>query len=95
MRLVRRSFGTTEPTGAPEEEVSKLRRTVRDLVALSALPSIWVDCDLKRSLQNLTDVLRATLRAWSVCLRIELPDGSRFERERLRGCRTAALALSI
>src|ERR1051325_363048 len=79
MRLVRRSLGTPGPVGGPEEEVVKLRRTVRDLVALSALPSIWVDCDLQRSLQNLTDVLRATLRASIVCLRIELPDGSRFE----------------
>ncbi len=61
------------------DEVLRLRRTVRDLVALSSLPSIWVDCDLERSLQNLTDVLRATLRALTVCVRIEMPDGSRFE----------------
>ena len=61
------------------DEVLRLRRTVRDLVALSSLPSIWVDCELERSLQNLTDVLRATLRARTVCIRVEMPDGSRFE----------------
>ena len=61
------------------EEVLRLRRTVRDLVALSSLPSIWVDYDLDPSLQNLTDVLRATLRALTVCMRIEKPDGARFE----------------
>src|SRR4051794_5445915 len=62
-----------------DSEVTQLRTTVRDLVALSALPSIWVDCDLPRSLQNLTDVLRAALRAFTVCVRMDLPDGTRFE----------------
>src|SRR5512132_3077131 len=61
------------------DELVRLRRTVRDLVALSSLPSIWVDCEIERSLQNLTDVLRATLRALTVCVRVDLPDGSRFE----------------
>jgi PAS domain S-box-containing protein len=60
-------------------EVLRLRRIVRDLVALSALPSIWVDCDLERSLQNLTDVLRTTLRALTVCVRIELPGKTPFD----------------
>lgn len=59
-------------------EVQSLRRTLRDVVALAALPSIWVDCDLPRSVQNLTDVLRAALRALTVCVRVELPGGSEF-----------------
>ncbi len=61
------------------EEVLHLRRTLRDMVALSALPSIWVDSDIKSSLQNVTDVLQAALRAFLVCVRMKLPDGSHFE----------------
>lgn len=60
-------------------EVQTLRRVVRDLVALSAMPSVWVDSDLRRSIQNLTDVVRAALRAFAVYVRIEFPDGFRFE----------------
>jgi PAS domain S-box-containing protein len=66
--------------GSPaNSEVQTLRRVVRDLVALSAMPSVWVDSDLRRSIQNLTDVVRAALRALAVCVRIELPDGSIYE----------------
>ncbi|HKQ40488.1 MAG TPA: hypothetical protein VJ063_20625, partial [Verrucomicrobiae bacterium] len=66
-----------------------MRRTVRDLAALSMMPSIWVDCDLRRSLQNLVDVLRAALRAVTVCIRVELPDGTRFEGEAARSLATS------
>jgi PAS domain S-box-containing protein len=52
---------------------------MRDLAALATLPSIWVECDLGHSLQNLTDVLRAALRASTVCLRVELPDGKQLD----------------
>lgn len=60
-------------------DVPRLRRTIRDLVALSALPSIWVDSDLQRSLQNVTDVLRAALGAITVCVGVAPPDGARFK----------------
>src|ERR1051325_5955794 len=71
-------------------EVQSLRRTLRDVVALSALPSIWVDYDLPRSLQNLTDVLRAALRAYTVCIRVRLPDGTEFSAAASDGLSTAA-----
>jgi PAS domain S-box-containing protein len=67
-----------ESAGDLAGNLQSLRRTLRDVVALSALPSIWMDCDLPRSVQNLTDVLRAALRALTVCVRVELPDGSEF-----------------
>lgn len=69
-------------------EVQSLRRTLRDVVALSALPSIWADYDLPRSLQNLIDVLRATLRAYTVCVRVKLPDGTDFSTAASRGLST-------
>ena len=71
-------------------EVLSLRRTLRDVVALSALPSIWVDYDLPRSLQNLTDVLRAALRAYTVCIRVKVPDGTEFSTAASDGLSTAA-----
>src|SRR5438045_801687 len=64
---------------AASGEVQALRRVIRDLVALSAMPSVWVDPDIRRSIQNLADVARAALRASAVCARLELPDGVRFE----------------
>ena len=90
-----KTANTTDAQPAKSEraiaaETLNLRRTIRDLVALSALPSIWVDYDLQRSLQNLTDVLRATLRAVTVCVRAEMPDGSHFETGAARGLANAA-----
>jgi PAS domain S-box-containing protein len=71
-------------------EVQSLRRTLRDVVALSALPSIWIDYDLPRTLQNLTDVLRAALRAYTVCVRVKLPDGTDFGTVASSGLSTGA-----
>ena len=78
MKTVRTGWRPAESESDLAREVQSLRRTLRDVVALSALPSIWVDCDLPRSIQNLTDVLRAALRALTVCIRVKLPDGSEF-----------------
>jgi PAS domain S-box-containing protein len=74
-------------------EVQSLRRTLRDVVALSALPSIWVNYDLPRSLQNLTDVLRAALRAHTVCVRVKLPDGTDFSTAASNGLANATAHL--
>jgi PAS domain S-box-containing protein len=71
-------------------ELQSLRRTLRDVVALAALPSIWADCDLPRSIQNLADVMRTALRAYTVCVRLELPDGSEFSTSASRGLSNAA-----
>lgn len=60
------------------DEVRRLKRTLRDVAALSAMPAIWVDRDVRRSLQNLTDVLRTALGAAVVCAQIELPDNTCF-----------------
>ena len=79
MKLKSPNRGPTAETPPPGDEVKELRRTLRDLVSLSALPAIWVDGDLKTSLQNLTDVLCTALRAFTVCLKTELPDGSGLE----------------
>ena len=39
------------------EEVSSLRRTMRDLVALSALPAIWTNYKSERIAESLADVM--------------------------------------
>jgi two-component system sensor histidine kinase/response regulator len=46
-------------TGTPE--VQQLRRCIRDLVALSAFPAVWVGYDACRIAESLVDVLRHTL----------------------------------
>ncbi|MEW6157330.1 MAG: PAS domain S-box protein [Verrucomicrobiota bacterium] len=78
---LRESAGERPTREGELSEIMNLRRTVRDLVALSALPAIWVESDLRNSLKNLTDVLRAALRATAVCMEVQLPDGTRFEAE--------------
>jgi PAS domain S-box-containing protein len=60
---------------APSPEVVALRRCVRDIAALSALPAIWFEADLERGLQNLADVLAAALRASFVYVRVTRADG--------------------
>lgn len=44
------------------EEVAHLRRTLRDLVALSALPTLWTAPDLPHVAESLADALLSTLR---------------------------------
>jgi GAF domain-containing protein len=58
-----------------EEEVVALRRSVRDLAALAALPAIWISSDLKGGLQNLAEVLSAAVRARFIFIRVRIaPD---------------------
>src|ERR1041384_7602081 len=93
MNLVRTEWRSGNGETDAASEVLSLRRTLRDVVALSALPSIWVDYDLPRSLQNLTDVLRAALRAYTVCVRVKLPDGTDFSTAASNGLSTEAAHL--
>lgn len=76
-----------EDPAASSAEVAVLRRTVRDLVTLSTLPLVWVESDIRRTVQNLTDVLRSALRCGSVCVRVELPDQTVFETASSTGLR--------
>lgn len=59
-----------QPADTTPDEVQVLRRCVRDLVSLSALPAIWMNYDLPRGLQNLADVLWSALRAEFVYIRM-------------------------
>ena len=44
------------------DETRTLRRTMRDLVALSALPAVWAGCQPPQVAEGLADVLLSTLR---------------------------------
>lgn len=73
-------FTSGERGGTFHTEVAAaIPRGMRDLAALATLPSIWVESDIQRSVQNLADVLRTALHALAVGIRIELPDGSQFD----------------
>ena len=50
-------------------ENRRIRRTLRDLVALSALPAVWVGLDPERIARGLADVLLATLSLDAVYIR--------------------------
>src|SRR5260221_12515957 len=43
------------------DEISSLRHTMRDLVALSALPVVWIGYDLERIAESLADVMMGIL----------------------------------
>jgi signal transduction histidine kinase len=47
--------------GQPRDEAAGLRRTMSDLVALSALPAVWGGYPSHRILESLADVLQKTL----------------------------------
>src|SRR5205814_7268656 len=51
-------------------ETRTLRRTMRDLVALSALPAVWAGYEARQVAEGLADVLRSTLRLDLVYLRL-------------------------
>src|ERR1700751_2013037 len=51
-------------------ETRTLRRTMRDLVALSALPAVWAGYQPRQVTEGLADVLLATLRLDLVYLRL-------------------------
>src|SRR5579872_838091 len=57
------------PANASEE--IRLRRTVRDLAALSALPAIWIGLGPEQIARSLADVLLNTLALDLVYLRLE------------------------
>jgi hypothetical protein len=59
-----------KPAETTPDEVQALRRCIRDLVSLAALPAIWMNYDLPRGLQNLADVLWSALRAEIVYIRM-------------------------
>jgi len=49
------------PTGLPGSELDSLRKTTRDLVALTTLPAIWGNLAPARVVESLADVLLRTL----------------------------------
>jgi signal transduction histidine kinase/ActR/RegA family two-component response regulator len=50
------------------DEICSLRRTMRDLVALSALPAIWTGYNSARIAESLADVMLSTLSLESICV---------------------------
>src|SRR3954453_18573492 len=52
------------------DETRTLRRTMRDLVALSALPAVWAGYQPRQVVEGLADVLLSTLRLDLVYLRL-------------------------
>ena len=54
-------------------EVQQLRRGIRDLVALSALPAVWVGYDPRRIAESLADALLHMLHLDFVYLAREGP----------------------
>src|SRR4051812_33191310 len=56
-------------TKRPEEELQELRRCLRDVVALSALPSVWTGYDTARIAQQFGEVIGRTLAADAVFVR--------------------------
>jgi PAS domain S-box-containing protein len=64
----------------PSDETRKVRRTMRDLVAISALPAIWVGYQPRQVAESLADLLLNTLRLEFVYLRLRGPaDGQEIE----------------
>jgi PAS domain S-box-containing protein len=68
------------------DETGTLRRTMRDLVALSALPAVWAGYQPLQVAEGLADVLLKTLRLELAYLRLRgQPDGQEIEVFRTAG----------
>src|SRR5258705_11560595 len=67
-------------------ETRTLRRTMRELVALSALPAVWAGYQPRQVAEGLADVLLSTLRLDVVYLRLPgQTDGQEIEVARAAG----------
>src|SRR5438874_11169002 len=67
-------------------ESSHLRRCLRDLVALAALPALWAGRDPPHIAESLADVLLSLLRSDLVYVGLKgLPDGIAIEAARAAG----------
>src|SRR5205085_10874946 len=73
---------TMEPVS---DETRTLRRTMRDLVALSALPAVWAGYQPRQVAEGLAEVLLSTLRLDLVYLRLP----GQTERQEIEVARTA------
>src|ERR1700738_2779278 len=60
----------------PEADVPRLRRALRDLVALSAVPAAWVGREPAAIVAGLADVLVNSLHLDFACVRLCDPNGS-------------------
>src|SRR3954453_22969960 len=68
------------------DESRSLRRTMRDLVALSALPAVWAGYQPRQVAEGLADVLLSTLRLDLVYLRLPgQTEGQQIEVARAAG----------
>ncbi|HVE53566.1 MAG TPA: ATP-binding protein [Ramlibacter sp.] len=76
----------------PERELLELRRSVRDLAALAALPVVWSTGDSTRVVESLADALLGMLRLDFVLIRYRNAKGGReVEVARLAGRPSAAV----
>ena len=75
--IVEISHGDPPDTGL--EENRRLRRTMRDLIALSALPAVWGDLGRERIARSLCDALLTTLSLGLVYLRLAQTEGAPVE----------------
>jgi PAS domain S-box-containing protein len=66
------------------DENRRLRRTMRDLVALSALPAVWIGLPLAGIARGLADVLLSTLSLDLVYVRLGTPENRGAEVVRTR-----------
>jgi PAS domain S-box-containing protein len=64
-----------EQLASAQEENRRLRRTVRDLVALSTLPAIWIGLDVDQIGRSLADVLLNTLSLDLIYVQLAAIDG--------------------
>src|SRR5260370_14501069 len=62
-----------------------LRRGIRDLVAISAIPAVWSGKQPADVAEGLADLLLSTLRVAFAYVRLRLPDGSVVEVARVDG----------
>jgi PAS domain-containing protein len=74
-----------DPSTNDREENRRLRRTMRDLVALSTLPAVWVGLDPGGIVRSLADVLSGILSLDFVYARVADPGGKAVEACRVKG----------
>jgi hypothetical protein len=67
--------GVIDAAGSEDGEVQTLRRALRDVAALAALPALWVNADVRQIAGGLADALMTVLHLQAVYVVHVTPDG--------------------
>jgi signal transduction histidine kinase len=85
-----RTRDSVQPSSEPPGEIDELRHSIRDLISITLLPSVWQRMGIAEIAESLADVHLALLRADLVFVRLESSEGLPILAVRAKGLQDAS-----